>query len=202
VLRGADGDRLAVFHTRGDRLIAVEAINARADFMAGKQLIRDETALALDRLADPSAPLHSLPAVRTPIDGPDRSATRSAAAPDQPDRHLPGPGSAVGHPRATFIRAGGEVVSASIASGLTLMDGAVRHNVAGIVAECGGRCSCGTCHVLVEPEWEARLPEPEYEETELLEFLEGRQPNSRLSCQIVMSDEIDGIAVRVPALAL
>ena len=58
-------------------------------------------------------------------------------------------------------------------------------------------CSCGTCHVYVESEWEGLLPEPEYEEADLLEFIEGRESNSRLSCQLVMTDELDGMVVRV-----
>jgi ferredoxin, 2Fe-2S len=62
-------------------------------------------------------------------------------------------------------------------------------------------CSCGTCHVRVDPAWEDRLPEPEVEEDEMLEFLEGRGPGSRLSCQIVMSDDLDGLVVRVPGSA-
>jgi 2Fe-2S ferredoxin len=80
------------------------------------------------------------------------------------------------------------------------MEASVRNNLPGIVAECGGSCSCGTCHVYVDEPWRARLAEPEFEEEELLEFLKGRQPNSRLSCQIVMSDELDGVVVRVPAI--
>jgi 2Fe-2S ferredoxin len=82
------------------------------------------------------------------------------------------------------------------------MDGSIRNNLPGIIAECGGMCSCGTCHVYVDPRWEGLLPEPEYEEAELLEFLEGREDNSRLSCQLVMTDELDGLVVRVAPLGI
>jgi 3-phenylpropionate/trans-cinnamate dioxygenase ferredoxin reductase subunit len=194
-----DREAFAVFHTRGDRLIAVEAVNATAEFMAGRQLIRDETVVALESLADPLTPLDGLLAPTAP-----RTSTSPAAASvttrDTRDGNTPGPAGVAGQPHATFIEPDGKAASTSIGSGMTLMDAAVRHNVAGIIAECGGMCSCGTCHVLIDAEWQARLPEPEYEEAELLEFLEGAQPNSRLSCQIVMGDDLDGIIVRVPAV--
>jgi 3-phenylpropionate/trans-cinnamate dioxygenase ferredoxin reductase subunit len=195
-----DGDAFAVFHTRGDRLIAVEAVNATAEFMAGRQLIRDETAVALESLADPLTALDGLLAPAAARTSPSPAADVGARG-DAPDGNVAGPGGVAGQPQATFIQPDGNVASTAIGSGMTLMAGAVRHNVPGIVAECGGMCSCGTCHVVIEPDWETRLPEPEYEEAELLEFLEGAQPNSRLSCQIVMSDDLDGITVRVPAVA-
>jgi 2Fe-2S ferredoxin len=98
----------------------------------------------------------------------------------------------------TYVQHDGQVDSVDIPVGLTLMDGSVRNNLPGIIAECGGMCSCGTCHVYVDDPWQGHLDDPEYEEEDLLEFIEGRQPNSRLSCQIVMSDELDGLTVRVP----
>jgi 2Fe-2S ferredoxin len=101
----------------------------------------------------------------------------------------------------SFIQPDGEIASVSIPVGSTLMEGSVRNNLPGIIAECGGMCSCGTCHVYVDPAWQGLLPEPEFEEEDLLEFLEGREPGSRLSCQIVMIDELDGMVVRVAPIA-
>ncbi|WP_026912056.1 2Fe-2S iron-sulfur cluster-binding protein [Patulibacter minatonensis] len=100
-------------------------------------------------------------------------------------------------PTINFIDADGVVTSAQGASGNTVMDIAVAQNVPGIVAECGGSCSCATCHVHLDPEWAPRVPEPDPEETDLLEFLEGADERSRLSCQLVISDELDGITVHV-----
>ncbi|GAB2962295.1 2Fe-2S iron-sulfur cluster-binding protein [Amycolatopsis acidiphila] len=89
----------------------------------------------------------------------------------------------------------------AVDAGCSLMSAAVAANVAGIVAECGGSCSCATCHVYVAEEWCDALDEPTPEETDLLEFLESVRPNSRLSCQILLTDELDGLTVRVPESA-
>jgi 3-phenylpropionate/trans-cinnamate dioxygenase ferredoxin reductase subunit len=210
VVRGnGTGGRLAVFHLRDGRLVAMEGVNAPAEFMACKHLIRDQVKLDLERLADASVPLPDThvvePATAT---APDRSPpeTLEPSAPDalepeapgldQPD--LPGPGGKPGEPRATFVQADGEIFSVDVPEGMTLMEGSVRNNLPGIIAECGGTCSCGTCHVYVDPQWSDRLDEPEFEEEDLLEFIDGRQESSRLSCQIVMTDELDGLVVRVP----
>lgn len=85
-----------------------------------------------------------------------------------------------------------------VESGCTLMEAAVENNVPGIVAECGGSCSCATCHVYIAEEWLAALDPPAQEELDLLEFLDGARPNSRLSCQIVVTDGLDGLTLRVP----
>ncbi|MEA2620369.1 MAG: 3-phenylpropionate/trans-cinnamate dioxygenase ferredoxin reductase component [Chloroflexota bacterium] len=203
--------KFVVFHTRGGRLIAVEGVNAAAEFMAGKRLIRDQPELDLDRLADGAVALDAvaLPAPAfvgangapaPPIAAAEPATAANGDAPGDAVA-FPGPGGTPGEPRATFIQPDGSVTSVDIPAGLSLMDGSIRNNLPGILAECGGMCSCGTCHVFVEPGWQERLPEPEYEEDELLEFLEGRQPNSRLSCQIVMDDGLDGIVVRVAGTA-
>jgi 2Fe-2S ferredoxin len=78
------------------------------------------------------------------------------------------------------------------------MEAAVNHNVPGIVAECGGSCSCATCHVYVDEAWLAALEEPLEEETDLIEFLEGARANSRLSCQILLTEELNGLTLRIP----
>jgi 3-phenylpropionate/trans-cinnamate dioxygenase ferredoxin reductase subunit len=189
-----DTGKLAIFHLRGDRLVAVEGVNAAAEFMVGKSLIRDQVELDLELLADPQTPLDEV-ARREAAPAPPVDVTASAEPAATPEP--PGPGGKPGEPLVSFIQPDGELASVNIPVGRSLMEGSVRNNLPGIIAECGGMCSCGTCHVYVEPEWEGLLPEPEYEEADLLEFLEGAEPNSRLSCQLVMTDELDGMVVRV-----
>lgn len=79
------------------------------------------------------------------------------------------------------------------------MDGSVRNNLPGIVAECGGSCSCATCHVFVEPAVNELFDEATTEEKDLVEFLEGAQSGSRLSCQLIVSAACDGIRITVPS---
>ncbi len=79
------------------------------------------------------------------------------------------------------------------------METAIDNGIEGIVAECGGACSCATCHVYVDPEWLARLPSPDSQEDGMLDCVLDRKENSRLSCQIEVGDEIDGLVVTVPA---
>jgi len=192
-------NRLAVFHTKAGRLIAVEAVNAPADFMAGKQMIRDGAELDLTALADGAVALDQVAASAPGAAEPEPAAAPApASANGAAQTELPGPGGKAGEPRVTYVQHDGQVDSVDIPVGLTLMDGSVRNNLPGIIAECGGMCSCGTCHVYVDDPWKEQLEEPEYEEEDLLEFIEGRRPNSRLSCQIVMNDELDGLTVRVP----
>lgn len=83
-------------------------------------------------------------------------------------------------------------------SGTSLMDIAVDNGVAGIAAECGGACSCATCHIYIDPAWIAQLPGPDDAELELLEFAVDLKENSRLSCQIEITEEFDGLVVRTP----
>lgn len=78
------------------------------------------------------------------------------------------------------------------------MEGAVENDVPGIVAECGGSCSCATCHVYVDPQWLGHLGPPSTHETDMLGCVEDQRENSRLSCQIQVSDELDGLVVRLP----
>lgn len=97
-----------------------------------------------------------------------------------------------------FIQANGVQKAVQGVIGRTLMDAAVRHNVAGIDAECGGSCTCGTCHVVVEGEWAGRLADRSGDEEATLDYAPGVQANSRLACQIVVSEALDGLVVRVP----
>jgi len=84
--------------------------------------------------------------------------------------------------------------------GRSVMLGATINGVAGIEADCGGTLSCATCHVYVDPAWIDRLPEPELMEVELMEGVAAeRRPNSRLSCQILLTEALDGLTVELPA---
>ena len=102
-------------------------------------------------------------------------------------------------PKAVFIQPDGAEVAVEVARGESVMRAAVRHDVEGILADCGGSLTCSTCHVYVDEDWLLRLPAPERVELEMLEYTAAeRRPNSRLSCQIRMRDEIDGIRMAVP----
>ena len=92
-------------------------------------------------------------------------------------------------------------MSSSIASGSptsTVLENAIRHAVPGIEAECGGACACATCHVYVDEAWTAEVGEPEAMEEDMLDFAYDVQPNSRLSCQIKVTEELEGLIVRTP----
>jgi|ERR1700722_8992710 len=100
--------------------------------------------------------------------------------------------------KVTFITSEEVKHEVEIQSGFTLMEAALRNDVPGISADCGGACSCGTCHVYVAPEWlEAVGPRSDIE-ADMLEFTVGPQPNSRLSCQIKITDLLEGLTVRIP----
>ncbi len=102
-------------------------------------------------------------------------------------------------PKVTFIDASGASRTINIPAGWSLMEGAVQNDVTGIVAECGGGCACATCHVFVAPEWIDKLPARSPAENDLLECTAvAREPNSRLSCQLPISDALDGLVVTLP----
>jgi 2Fe-2S ferredoxin len=84
--------------------------------------------------------------------------------------------------------------------GESLMLSAKANDVPGILADCGGACACATCHVVVDPEWYARMVPPESHERDMLEFALDVQPTSRLSCQIQIDESLDGLSVSVPGL--
>ena len=101
-------------------------------------------------------------------------------------------------PRITYVEANGTEHAVDSAVGLTLMEVAVSHSVRGIDAECGGACACATCHVYVDREWAPKL-EPKGElERSMLEFAINVRENSRLSCRISVTDELDGLRLGVP----
>jgi len=88
--------------------------------------------------------------------------------------------------------------SIDVKSGLTVMEGAVKNNIPGIDADCGGACACATCHVYVDTAWLEKVGAASAMEESMLDFAEGVQPNSRLSCQIKVTDDLDGLKVTTP----
>jgi len=98
----------------------------------------------------------------------------------------------------TYIAFNGERHVVDVNSGMSVMEGAVRYGVPGIDADCGGACACATCHVYVDPAWQARTGKRNALEDSMLEFTESVEPNSRLSCQIRVTEELDGLIIRLP----
>ena len=101
-------------------------------------------------------------------------------------------------PKVTFIQPDGTENAVEADPGMTLMEAAVKNSVPGIAAECGGACSCATCHVYVEEAWREATGEPEAMEEDMLDFAFDVRPSSRLSCQIKLTEELDGLTVRIP----
>ena len=101
-------------------------------------------------------------------------------------------------PKITYIEHDGteHVVEAKV--GLSVMENAVRHNVPGIDADCGGACACATCHVYVDDAWRDRTGAQSAMEESMLDFAENVEPSSRLSCQIRFTEALDGLIVRTP----
>ncbi|MGW0035167.1 2Fe-2S iron-sulfur cluster-binding protein [Gordonia sp. NPDC003376] len=98
--------------------------------------------------------------------------------------------------KVTYHLPDGEARTVEVPAGQSVMDGSVRNNLPGIVAECGGSCSCATCHVYLPTSAHGVFDQPTDEELELVEFLDGAQPNSRLACQLIISDQ-DEVHVEV-----
>ena len=101
-------------------------------------------------------------------------------------------------PKITYIDKDGTTRTAEAEIGSTVMETAIRNNVPGIVAECGGACSCATCHVHVDEAWSAIVGPPSPMEEDMLDFASDVKPTSRLSCQIKVTEALDGLIVRTP----
>ena len=99
----------------------------------------------------------------------------------------------------TYHDPNGQTHTLDIKPGLTVMEGAVRNGVAGIDADCGGACACATCHVYIDAAWADKVGAPAPMEQSMLDFAEGVTPQSRLSCQVTLTAELDGLVVRIPA---
>ncbi len=101
-------------------------------------------------------------------------------------------------PKITFIDHNGTVRTVEGEVGATVMETAVRHGIPGIDAECGGACACATCHVYVDDAWREAAGAPSSMEEDMLDFAFDVRPNSRLSCQIRVKAELDGLVVTTP----
>ena len=103
-------------------------------------------------------------------------------------------------PKITYIDATASRYEVEAENGTTVMENAIRNGVPGIEAECGGACACATCHVYVDEAFKEIVGEPEPMEEDMLDFAYDVRPNSRLSCQIRVSDELDGLRSRFPSV--
>jgi 2Fe-2S ferredoxin len=101
-------------------------------------------------------------------------------------------------PKVTYISPNGDQHEADVPVGNSVMEGALDNMIDGILAECGGSCTCATCHVYVDPGWTDKVGEPGEFENDLLEIVVDPEPNSRLSCQIKVTEELDGLLVHLP----
>lgn len=101
-------------------------------------------------------------------------------------------------PKIHFIEHGGTEHLVDTESGLSVMESAVRNGIPGIDGDCGGVCACATCHVYIDPAWLGATGERTETETDMLELAADVEENSRLACQISMTDDLDGLIVRMP----
>jgi len=102
-------------------------------------------------------------------------------------------------PKITYIEHNGKSHEIEVANGLSVMEGAVQNNIPGIDADCGGSCACATCHVYVDEKWFDKLSKKDSAEEDMLDM--AHQPNkfSRLSCQLTVTNELDGLVVKMPS---
>ncbi|HWU25505.1 MAG TPA: 2Fe-2S iron-sulfur cluster-binding protein [Rhizomicrobium sp.] len=101
-------------------------------------------------------------------------------------------------PKIKYVEHSGKVHEIEVPAGWSIMEGAVKNLIPGIDADCGGACACATCHVYVDPAWAAKIPPKEDMEETMLDFAQDRQETSRLSCQIKVTAQLDGLIVRMP----
>ena len=101
-------------------------------------------------------------------------------------------------PKITYIEHNGKTHTIEITNGLSVMEGAVQNNIPGIDADCGGSMACATCHVYVKEEWFNKLPKKEDGEEDMLDMAFEPKKNSRLSCQLMVTDQLEGLVVNLP----
>jgi ferredoxin, 2Fe-2S len=101
-------------------------------------------------------------------------------------------------PKITFVEFSGTRHEVDAEDGQSVMQAAVSNMVPGIIADCGGNCACATCHVYIDAPWNARLPGPTKEESEMIDCALHTRPSSRLSCQVKLDTELDGLVVGLP----
>ena len=98
-----------------------------------------------------------------------------------------------------YIEFNGTEHEADVANGLSVMEGAIQNKIPGIDADCGGGMACATCHVYVKEEWFNKLPKTEDAEQDMIDMAFEPKKNSRLSCQLIVSDELEGLVVTTPS---
>ena len=101
-------------------------------------------------------------------------------------------------PKIRYIEHNGKIHENEVPKVLTVMEGAVQNNIPGIDADCGGSCACATCHVYVDEKWFSKLSEKESAEVDMLDMAYEPNKFSRLSCQLTVSDELEGLVVNLP----
>ena len=101
-------------------------------------------------------------------------------------------------PKITYKDFRGDTKTIEVENGLTVMEGAIQNEIPGIDADCGGSMACATCHVYVKEEWFNKLPKKEDGEEDMLDMAFEPKKNSRLSCQLIVSDQLDGLLVNLP----
>ena len=101
-------------------------------------------------------------------------------------------------PKITYTNKSNNSKTIDVESGLTVMEGAIQNDIPGIDADCGGSMACATCHVYVEEKWLNKLPKVEDAENDMIDMAFEPKKNSRLSCQIIVTDELDGLIVTTP----
>jgi 2Fe-2S ferredoxin len=99
--------------------------------------------------------------------------------------------------KITYVTRDGERHEVDVENGYSVMEGAINNNIDGIVAECGGACACATCHGYIDEAWLAKLPAMDDMEDSMLDAAFARKPNSRLTCQLEVSDALDGLVIEV-----
>jgi len=102
-------------------------------------------------------------------------------------------------PKIKYIEHNGKSHEIEVSNGLTVMEGAVQNNIPGIDADCGGSCACATCHVYVDENLFDKLPKKEDTEEDMLDMAFEPKKFSRLSCQITVTDDLDGLVVKMPS---
>ena len=101
--------------------------------------------------------------------------------------------------KITYIQSEGKSQTINVSNGLSVMEGAIQNDISGIDADCGGSMACATCHVYVQDEWFDKLPTKEDGEEDMLDMAFEPKKNSRLSCQLIVSNELDGLIVSIPS---
>ena len=101
--------------------------------------------------------------------------------------------------KITYQDTKGNSKTIDVENGLTVMEGAIQNDIPGIDADCGGAMACATCHVYVEEKWFNKIPKAEDAEIDMIDMAFEPKKNSRLSCQIIVSDELDGLTVSIPS---